>query len=187
MTLKEHQEISIKTWHKKNVDKKTRINHAILGMFDEIGEISSCLKKQVGYGQELDVVNIKEELGDYMYFLERFVEESNLFNCKDLHNFIEKKSLSKKDMIGSVCDLSISNASLIWCFLNNLKSESYRDILDINLSLNRIMDLNDLTFSDVLESNIAKLKARYGDRLEFTEEKALNRDLEVERDVLSGN
>lgn len=37
-------------------------------------------------------------------------------------------------------------------------------------------------FEEALERNIAKLKARYGDK--FTEEAALNRDLDAERRIL---
>jgi NTP pyrophosphatase (non-canonical NTP hydrolase) len=37
-------------------------------------------------------------------------------------------------------------------------------------------------FEDALERNIAKLRARYGDK--FTEAKALNRDLNAERKIL---
>ena len=39
-----------------------------------------------------------------------------------------------------------------------------------------------MSFEDIMAQNIAKLKARYPDK--FTEEKALNRDLEGERSVL---
>jgi len=35
-----------------------------------------------------------------------------------------------------------------------------------------------------METNIAKLKARYGDK--FSEERALNRDLDIERGILEG-
>ncbi len=38
-------------------------------------------------------------------------------------------------------------------------------------------------FEEVMEKNISKLKARYGEK--FTEEKAENRDLNTERDILN--
>ena len=38
------------------------------------------------------------------------------------------------------------------------------------------------TFEEIMEKNIEKLKARYGDK--FTEKSALNRDLEQERKTL---
>jgi NTP pyrophosphatase (non-canonical NTP hydrolase) len=41
-----------------------------------------------------------------------------------------------------------------------------------------------VNLEDVMEKNIAKLKARYGDK--FTEQAALNRDLETERKILEG-
>lgn len=46
----------------------------------------------------------------------------------------------------------------------------------------RIMDWYGFTFESVMETNIAKLRARYGDK--FTEYAALNRDLAKEREVL---
>ena len=39
-----------------------------------------------------------------------------------------------------------------------------------------------VSFEEVMEKNIAKLEARYPEK--FTEEKAENRDLETERDIL---
>ena len=41
-----------------------------------------------------------------------------------------------------------------------------------------------ISFEDVWERNIAKLKARYGDK--FSQEKAEHRDLDKEREVLEG-
>lgn len=40
-----------------------------------------------------------------------------------------------------------------------------------------------VSMDDVMDRNIEKLKRRYGDK--FSEEKALNRDLEFERDVFN--
>ena len=45
-----------------------------------------------------------------------------------------------------------------------------------------IADQLDVDFSEVMERNITKLKARYGDK--FTEEKANSRDLKTERQIL---
>lgn len=45
-----------------------------------------------------------------------------------------------------------------------------------------IADQLDVDFSEVMERNITKLKARYGDK--FTEEKANARDLATERKIL---
>ena len=45
-----------------------------------------------------------------------------------------------------------------------------------------IADQLDVNFSDVMERNITKLKARYGEK--FSEEKANQRDLQTERKIL---
>lgn len=46
----------------------------------------------------------------------------------------------------------------------------------------RMIELLDTSFEEVMDKNIAKLKARYGDK--FTEHAALNRNLDKERKIL---
>lgn len=45
-----------------------------------------------------------------------------------------------------------------------------------------LSDTLGVSFEEIMEKNIAKLKARYGDK--FTESAALNRDLDTERKIL---
>lgn len=47
------------------------------------------------------------------------------------------------------------------------------------------LDACGYTMEEAMERNIAKLKARFGDK--FSQESALNRDLKTERSVLEGN
>lgn len=90
--------------------------HMVLGMQTEVAEIADAYKKHMAYGKELDLVNVKEELGDVTWYI------ANLCN---IHGW----------------------------------------------------DLR-----DILETNIKKLEARYPEK--FTNENAINRDLEKEREVL---
>lgn len=92
--------------------------HMVLGMQTEVAEIADVYKKCIAYKKPLDLVNIKEELGDAMWY------------------------------IANLC---------------NMHGWDLRDILD---------------------TNIAKLEARYPEK--FTEEQALNRNLSVERQILEG-
>ena len=92
--------------------------HMILGMQTEVAEIADVYKKCIAYKKPRDFVNIKEELGDAMWY------------------------------IANLC---------------NMHGWDLRDILD---------------------TNIAKLEARYPEK--FTEEQALNRNLSVERQILEG-
>lgn len=46
-----------------------RLVHGILGLVTESAELTDALKKTLFYGKELDVTNLKEELGDLAYYL----------------------------------------------------------------------------------------------------------------------
>jgi NTP pyrophosphatase (non-canonical NTP hydrolase) len=90
--------------------------HMIIGMQTEVAEIADVYKKHIAYKKPIDYVNIKEELGDAMWY------------------------------IANLC---------------NIHGWDLRDILD---------------------TNIAKLEARYPNS--FNSFDALNRNLEKEREIL---
>jgi NTP pyrophosphatase (non-canonical NTP hydrolase) len=50
-------------------ESKCNLIHAALGITTEGGEISDAIKKHVIYGQDLDIVNIMEEIGDLMWYV----------------------------------------------------------------------------------------------------------------------
>jgi NTP pyrophosphatase (non-canonical NTP hydrolase) len=52
-----------------NVVGKERLLHAGIGMATESGEFLDAVKKAVFYGKELDEVNLKEELGDILWYV----------------------------------------------------------------------------------------------------------------------
>ena len=43
--------------------------HMIFGMQTESAELADAYKKHIAYGKELDLVNVKEELGDLMWYI----------------------------------------------------------------------------------------------------------------------
>lgn len=45
------------------------ITHGAIGISGEAGEILDTVKKSMFYGQPLDIVNIREELGDLMWYV----------------------------------------------------------------------------------------------------------------------
>lgn len=49
-----------------DVDK---MSHALEGLISEVGEIADTIKKYKRYGKPLDVDNIREEVGDVLYYL----------------------------------------------------------------------------------------------------------------------
>lgn len=53
-----------------NVDKiDPRLLHGVIGLCTESGELLDALKKTLFYNKPLDVVNVKEELGDLLWYI----------------------------------------------------------------------------------------------------------------------
>lgn len=46
-----------------------RVNHAILGLTGEVGELAGALERVVYYGKEADWTNFKEEIGDCLWYI----------------------------------------------------------------------------------------------------------------------
>jgi NTP pyrophosphatase (non-canonical NTP hydrolase) len=120
MDIKEYIENVLKTESQKELKlsvKVSRLDHAAHGLITEAAEFADAMKKHIWYNAKLDEVNLKEELGDIMWY------------------------------IGIAADT-------------------------LGLSL-----------TDIMETNILKLKARYTDQ-QFTDNKANARDLKKERKTL---
>jgi len=100
----------------EDTEKSLDLLHASMGMVTEAGEFMDMMKKHLFYGKPQDTTNLKEEIGDILWYAAIALEA-----------------------------------------------------LDTN-------------FEEVMETNIAKLKARYPEK--FTEDKALNRNLDTEREIL---
>ncbi len=99
------------------LDTKQENNlHMILGMLTEVGELADVFKKNMAYNKVIDWINVKEEIGDVMFYIAGF------------------------------------------CSMNNFDLEN------------------------ILENNVKKLQARYPEK--FSEDNALNRDLDKERFIL---
>lgn len=53
----------------KDECKVEKLSHALEGLASEVGEIADTIKKYKRYGQALDAENIREEVGDTLYYL----------------------------------------------------------------------------------------------------------------------
>jgi NTP pyrophosphatase (non-canonical NTP hydrolase) len=49
--------------------RQIRLNHGVLGLTGEVGELAAALEKWVYYGQDLDEGNVAEEVGDCLWYL----------------------------------------------------------------------------------------------------------------------
>jgi len=52
-----------------------RLIHAAFGMQTESAEFTDALKKSLFYGKQLDTVNLKEELGDLLWYVAIAMDE----------------------------------------------------------------------------------------------------------------
>jgi len=50
-------------------DQLSRLLHAAMGLCTEAGEFMDPLKKALFYGKEIDEVNLREELGDLLWYI----------------------------------------------------------------------------------------------------------------------
>jgi NTP pyrophosphatase (non-canonical NTP hydrolase) len=55
-----------------------RLFHGTIGVATESGELLDALKKHVFYGKELDVVNVAEEIGDLMWYINLLLDELDI-------------------------------------------------------------------------------------------------------------
>lgn len=78
MDMKEYLELSEKTLsdHFNLKDsKEQKMFHAVIGLSTESNELLDQFKKHVFYNRELDLVNLKEELGDVMWYIAILLRE----------------------------------------------------------------------------------------------------------------
>lgn len=88
-------------------DKTIDIQHAAMGMVTESAEFMDALKKSIFYGKPLDKVNLREELGDILWYVAlalrtldtdfETVMERNIEKLKARYpqNFTEEHAISR--------------------------------------------------------------------------------------------
>lgn len=68
MEIKEYQEKASRTCATLNSTLEDNI-HMSLGLLTETGEIADVFKKHLAYNKAIDYVNVKEEVGDVMWYI----------------------------------------------------------------------------------------------------------------------
>lgn len=166
-----------------------KILHAVMGSLTEVEEL---LENYDDNGNLLTDVNkqgsVAEESADIYWYLSILFRELGI-NTVDTTTFDETE-LKKKPFSAL---LSFTKTSLK--FLDLLKKKLYYnktidETVMIEYSIKMFTNLNSYCMiyktdiNDILNKNIEKLKARYGEK--FTSERAINRNLENERKILEG-
>ena len=172
-----------RTWNKQSKEQDRK--HIMLGLVDECGEIASALKKHIGYGNEIDKVNILEECGDYLYFLSKRIVEFNKFPLEDLEYLNEvvpsKAKLPRKEDI-DFYETFLSMEFMRYQLFFNQGCQNIAYVVTIIETVRIFLHAFDYTLEDCIQRNVAKREARFPRGYEQT--KAIERDLKNERKIL---
>lgn len=161
---------------------KQKVLHAAIGLCTEAGELIDVFD-DLQEGRAIDVVNLKEELGDMYWYLAILSRELSISSTLP-HSTVEKKDTSWHilQLVRSSGDILDLLKKSVYYGANLNEEGISTEVLNLFISLNEISKNWNLAIQDIWETNINKLKARYGEK--FSEEGALNRDLDKERNVL---
>lgn len=80
-----------------------RLIHAQMGMQTETAEFTDALKKSLFYGKPLDTVNLKEELGDLLWYVAIAMDELGTDFSTEAARVISKLKSRYPDKFTSEC------------------------------------------------------------------------------------
>jgi NTP pyrophosphatase (non-canonical NTP hydrolase) len=183
MNWSEYLQLSEKTLSSQfNCDdeKYQRVLHSVIGILTEMEEL---LDNHIGQIQ--DPVNRQEEVGDVLWYLAILGREFDL----DYPQIIVKEK--NQDTMSVVLKIIKNTCKLLdilkkKIYYNKEVDENIFKTLThvIMLDISDYISAFDIDIEKCFDINIAKLKSRYGDK--FSTERAINRDLENERNILEG-
>lgn len=150
--------------------------HGVVGVITELEEL-------IGWN---DDVNKKEEVADIFWYIALLDRELNL-NLKIPSYDVEFTQIGNDVLIIQSFKTSSLLLDLLKKKLFYNKNIDIASFSDLTKSLFQSMcifcNVNDIDVKSILNTNIEKLKARYGEK--FTSERAINRNLEREREILA--
>lgn len=165
MTLQEYQLSAKRTCPSLGSDKLD-LSHMVLGIFSEFEE----------YHNATDWVNKIEEVTDIMWYLANYCT----FRGHDLSTIWNSKKPTIKRFTLNVSVLQDIVKKYI-AYNKEINTITELEVL-LNICWNLSSMYADTNIEQALQNNIDKLKVRYPDK--FSEELAINRNLEMERKEL---
>ena len=103
MDIKEYMRLSEKTLSNHfmvDSPSKEKMLHAVIGLVTESSELLDQFKKHIFYKKELDMVNIKEEMWDVMWYMAILLRELDL----DFHQILDDNITKLKKRYGEKFD-----------------------------------------------------------------------------------
>jgi NTP pyrophosphatase (non-canonical NTP hydrolase) len=197
MKFEEYLENTKRTW-KKFLNQEKNIQHALLGLIDESGELANQYKGNLAYDKPLLVHEgkgcVKEELGDMFYFLTRFADEMSFASDKKMvdalqaildDDYSEKFTGVNKDVnaIGICLYLAAKSGGMHIALSTEDGGIIMKAIQEMMFGMCMLAHYHEIKVTDILEGNINKLKARFPEQ--FDADKAVNRDTDAEMEALN--
>lgn len=163
--------------------RKDNIIHMEMGLETEKGEFLDVFKKFHAYKKPIDWVNVGEELADYLWYSAGLITFSLKYDnpeesLDDLEVKIQKHFKYLETNFSKDAIKTKEEPVIIALNFHRKLDSSIEDISKIYY----YCLYADLDFWQILTNNIEKLKIRFPEK--FTEDKALNRDLDSEREQL---
>jgi len=182
MNWSEYKELSEKTLSTQFHcdDKKIELLlHAVMGILTELDELSDWK----------DDINRREEIADSFWYLALLDRTLNLnldFDNYDLEN-LSKYGIENDKLVLTLFKKTSFLLDILKKKIYYDKKIDYDKISEISIEIHGILylfcKLNRVDIYEILEKNINKLRIRYGEK--FSTDKAINRDLDKEREELS--
>lgn len=165
-------------------DLKLDLSHMVHGLNSEIKELIDCVGTQLKVASRVDLVNLEEELGDIYWYAANYtnIREIPLPEELDLQDLLEEQCLDHLiDSVGKLTDI----VKRFVAYNKDIdRAKEIDAIYGVCQGLKLFEEAYGLDGNRIRSKNINKLIARYPEK--FTEEKALNRDLDAERKELEG-
>lgn len=173
MTFEQYQIEAMRTFKDLGSTKKN-ILHMKCGMLTEAGELVDQIKKHFAYGKELDVVNLQEEWGDFMWYYANYYTITGSFSL-----FLEEHRKEKERHVAQSIRLyqkesGFTTLEAIAAFI--------ADIADVPQYYMPYIGHLIGEPEKMLQMNIDKLRKRYPEK--FESDLAINRNTDAERVIL---
>lgn len=190
-TLAEYQQLASRTCPDLGTPQLNLL-HMNMGIITEIAEAIDPIKKHIAYAKPLDLVNVGEEIADAMWYI---TNKARLFLPKE----VNAQLWGKQESFNSISEdfdtqeeMKIKGFPDVVALLHGVIPNDHIDLVENNMLafvgipdvvlLFKIAEYFKLDFWQILTNNINKLKVRYPEK--FTNEAAINRDLDAERTEL---
>lgn len=161
--------------------KEETLLHAVMGILTEVEELLDNHSEE----NDADDVNRAEEIGDIFFYMAIIGREYNLeypqLLVRDKNS--DPMSIVIK-LIKNTCKLLDMMKKKLY-YNKEINEESFIAITKIiMLHISDYCNYFDVPVEKTFDVNIEKLRARYGEK--FSTDRAINRNLEVERNILEG-